>query len=451
MTIAPPPPRPAGLRPLPGARRRLSLVPGLTLPLIALAMMVSSDYKLRVRPLGQSLSATPDLNTLLEIGVYGLSFLVLVRALLAARSTVSAATPLLFLTWLYCAYMCASVAWSVYPVLGVVRGWQFLVSAALAAALARYATRRDLHRLAHWYVAVVSCSVVFGMVVHLPRQRLMQNRFNWLFVHPVIAGTWLGLAVVLTLWLLLTRHERPGLPTAPTLLYLGALVLVVGGLLGTQTRGAIGGCAFGTATLLLVRYRRQAAEVAVLGACAVTLVGLLFLPRIVVFLSRGESSEELTSFNGRTPLWDQAYQLVLAHPLTGYGTTASRGLSFDNVGLGGAHNAAINVLVDGGLIGFTLWTGIVLGLARLFRYLLRTRAGQVDVPVMAAALVYLFVNGVTTEGLGFVATVSSTWLFVLVGWTAVLCRRTPARAASPEPRPTTPVPAQTPLHDKRHP
>ena len=440
--------RPATSPPMVGRHGRTPL-PALALPLAALMLMLSSDYKFRIRELGESLSATPDLNTLAEIGIYGLTFFVLGRALLLVGSKVSAATPLIFLTWLYAAYMCASVVWSVYPVLALVRGWQFLVAAVLAAALARFATRRDLHLLVHWYVVVVAGSVVFGMLVHFPRRRLMMDRFNWLYVHPVIAGTWLGLAVVLTLWLLLTRKERPGLPQLPAWAYLVVLAFATGGLIGTQTRGAIGGCTVGVAALLLVRFRKQAVEVAALGLVAVTAVALLFLPTIVTFLSRGETSKELTSFNGRTPLWDQAYHLVLGRPLVGYGTTASRGLFFDDTGLGGAHNAAINVLVDGGLIGFALWGAVMLGIVRLCRPLLRTAVGRVDVPVIAAVLTFLFVNGGTTEGLGFVANVSAMWLFVLVGWVGVLCRRTPVLPSPRPPRPAL-VPRQPFLQGKRN-
>ena len=430
---------------MPTTRLR-GVLPGWAVALSALAMMVVSDYKLRVRSNEDSLSASPDFQTLAEIGLYGLVLALLVRSLLLVRAQATPATPVLFLAWLYAGYMWVSAVWSVYPLLALVRGWQFAVTAVLAAALARLATRADLHRLAHWYVATVSSSVVFGLLVQLPRQPRMQDRFNWLFVHPVIAGTWLGVAVVVVLWLLLTRSERAGLPRWPAWAYGGALLLVGGGLLGTQTRGAIGGCTVGVAVLLLVRYRRQAVEVGVLGAGAVVLVGLLFLPRIVTFLSRGESTERITSFNGRTPLWTQAYELVLASPLFGYGTTASRGLFFDTVGLGGAHNAIINVLVDGGLIGFALWLGVLAGCARLIGPALRTGAGAVDAPLLAAVLTFLFVNGGTTEGLGFVANVSSTWLYVVVGWLAVLCRRPAPVLPPPGARP---VPARAPVDAPR--
>ena len=350
----------------------------------------------------------------------------------------------MFFTWVYCIYMCCSVAWAVYPPLAVVRGWQFLVTAALSAVIYRYGTRLDMHRLAHWYICVAAGSVVFGMVFHFPRLRLMIHRFNWLYVHPVIAGTWLGLAVVLTLWLLLTRQERAGLPMLPTWCYWVVLALVAGGLIGTQTRGAIGGCAAGSAMLLMVLYRRRLIELLAFGAMALVTLAYLFLGDILTFLARGESSQELTSFNGRTPLWDQAYHLVLAQPLIGYGTTASRGLFWDNVALGGAHNAAINVVVDGGLIGLLLWFSVILWVVRLVPPLLRHSAGRVDAPVIAAVLTYLFVNGFTTEGLGYVGNVSSLWLFVLVGWTGLLYRPTrlphPRRhvsAAGPRPSPAS--------------
>jgi exopolysaccharide production protein ExoQ len=408
--------------------------PGVTIPAMILLMLTSSDYKLRIRDIGQSLSATPDLNSLAEICVYLAVCFGLGRVVLATRGHRTAAMPLMFFLWLYACYMAMTEVWAIYPVLGAVRAWQFIVTLLLVVVVARFAGRLDLHRLAIAYAMLVSCSVVFGMVFKFPRLRLQQERFNWLYVHPVIAGSYLAIGTIIIVWLLWCRLRDAALVRAPVLLLIVMLALTAGGLLATKTRGAIGGCVAGLGILAIMAFRRY--RVATFGAGVIAAFTALyfFIGPILAYLSRGEDAGEITSFNGRTPLWSQAWDLFLDRPLTGYGVTASRGLFWNNVALGGAHNAMINVVVDGGLIGLVLWLAVIGQIVRRLPRLMKTAAGFTDAPVLGGILACLLLDGVTTEGMGYIANVNAIWFFVVAGWTAMLVRLTTSTRRPPAPR-----------------
>lgn len=408
--------------------------PGVTIPVMFLLMFVSSDYKLRIRDIGQSLTATPDLNTIVEICVYGLIFVMAGRVVLLSRGHRTQGMKVMYLVWLYAGYMALTELWAIYPVLGGVRAWQFVVTLTVVVVVARFGTRLDMHRLALGYAMLVSASVIFGMVFKFPRLRLQQDRFNWLYVHPVIAGSYLAVAVLLVTWMLLCRLRRSLLVSPPFLLLVVMLGLTVGGLLATKTRGSIGACAVGIAVLVLMALRRYRAATGAAGLIALVLVGLYVLGPILGYLERGEGESSLTSFNGRTPLWAEAWRLFQIRPLTGYGITASRGLFWNDVALGGAHNAVVNVAVDGGLIGLALWAALVLAVFRRLPALMKTADGFTDAPLLGAVLTALLVNGVTTEGMGYIANVNALWFFVVTAWTVMLIRVLAERLQGQRPR-----------------
>jgi exopolysaccharide production protein ExoQ len=395
------------------------------LAVLVLAMLVASEYKLRLRPPAATLRGDLDLQIAVELGVYGLAALFLLAMFGYPRRQ---RPPAVLLTAGYFSVvMLASTLWAVYPVTAFTRGCQLVIVAALAWAIYHHGRRDQLHLLVHAYIGLVAVSVVVGVVHPYPRGALVQDRFNWLYVHPVTAGSYLGLAVVLLLALLLGRvpgHRQP--VRWPRWLYLALLAGTVAALVATRTRGAIGGCLVGCAVVVFSARRRLPRRdlfgVAVLG---VLLVLILVGSDLVDFVLRGEGTARLETFNGRLDLWQEAIGLVQRRPLLGYGLTASRGLFLDSTGLGGAHNALVNVLVDGGLIGAACWLAL---LATVFGSLWRlpqTPAVTTDRPLLLGSMIFLVVNSVTMEGLSVPANVSSIWLYVVVGWLGVLLRAVP--------------------------
>jgi O-antigen ligase len=319
-----------------------------------------------------------------------------------------------------------TVFYAIYPALAAARGVQLLMTCGLAHAIAVRADRSQLHWLAHAYVVLVTASVAFGLAVPYPRTELQANRFTWLYVHPVMAATYLGLSVVLLIGILLRNRHRAPAPRWPTWIYLLLLAVNLGALLATRTRGAMAGCLVGCFVVAIVGARRtNRLDIAVMSVVVAVLAGILAVDEILSFLARGESSESLRTLSARTVLWEEAFDRFWERPLFGYGLTASRGIFFETVGLGGGHNALINVMVDAGAFGVVVFLsliGVLIRSARSVRH--RFGVGD-DVPIVLGALAFLLVNSFTVEFMATPGTAANIWFLLLVGWVVVLIRLAP--------------------------
>lgn len=412
--------------PLPGLTAHLSsqrprlTADGRWVVLLSLVLMLASDYKLRSRAVDQTVGGSADLTVLAEIGVYGLVALCLYRRF-GIRPPTRRTTGLLFAAWSFGVYVAMSALWSPFPQLGVVRGAQLLVTAALAQALASWATPADLHRFAHAFLVVVLASVAIGVVHPFPRTPHTGDRFNWLYVHPVIAGVYLGLAILLATGFL-TRRPAAG-RRWPPVAYVACLVVLTAALVATGTRGAAIGCAIGLLMLLATtKGPRGRADLLVMGVVTGVVLTLAASDQILAFLARGESADKLATLNSRTDLWALATKAFAQQPIFGHGLGASRGLFLRDIGLGGGHNAFINALVDNGVVGTAIFVVLLVTMLTVMARLARTRALRSDAGLLIAILAFFLVDGVTTEGLAAPANVSGIWLFILVAWTETLRR-----------------------------
>ncbi len=412
------------------APRRPRAWPRAWLAVLVPAMLLASEYKLRLRSSLAPVAGRPDLQVVVELGIYTLVALFLATQF-GLPSRGRRPSGLLLLAGYFSAIMLASTLWAVYPSLALARGYQLAITAGLAWAIYTYGERDQLHMLCHAYVALVAASVCAGVLHPYPRNPGVANRFNWLYVHPVTAGTYLGLAIVILVAILWEGGPAQNLLRWPSWIYLALLVVDVGALLATRTRGALGGCVAGCVAILLWGRRRLSrrdllAVFLIIGL----LTAALFGNDILAFLLRDQGAARLESFGGRLPLWHEAINLVAQRPLLGYGLTAARGLFLGSFGLGGGHNAFINVVTDGGLIGSVCWLSLIVAVFVAVRQLWHSPVAQPDLTVLLGSMVFLVVNGVTTEGLSAAANLSSIWLYVVVGWLGVL-RRASAEGAAP--------------------
>lgn len=397
-----------------------------TLPLV---LMVASDYDFRLRAADESLSGRPDAAIVFEIAVYA-AVTAFMLVFIGRPPRWRRSSKLLFATWGFGVSMMMTAFYAIYPVLAMVRGIQLLVVCGLAQVITRHASRLQLHRLAHAYVVLVSVSVVAGLALPFARSPIRANRFNWLYVHPVVTGTYLGLATIILFgYLIIRRRQQEAAfgrqqqaPLWPWRVYACLLAMNATALIATRTRGAIAATVCGclvTAFMVAPPVRRLDLLVVLPAICLVT--GLLFGSQIVTFVERGDSIEQLQTLNTRTDLWGQALDFFKEKPFTGYGLTASRGLFLEATGLGGAHNGFVNVLTDGGLLGIGWWLALLILLARLLSSGVVRRL-IVEAPLLLGLLTFLLVSSLTFEGLGTPANVSNIWLFVLVGWAGVIGR-----------------------------
>ena len=73
----------------------------------------------------------------------------------------------------------------------------------------------------------------------------------------------------------------------------------------------------------------------------------------------GSGLDEIATLSSRTDLWSVALDAFGQNPIFGYGITSSRGLFYDETGLGGGHNAVINTLVELGIVGIVIWGTLI--------------------------------------------------------------------------------------------
>ncbi|WP_433333623.1 O-antigen ligase family protein [Spirillospora sp. CA-294931] len=406
---------------------------------LPLVLMLASDYKLRSREVDQAVSGSADFTVLAEIGVYACAALYLAHRF-GLRPPTRRITGLQFAAWSFAVYVAASALWSPFKSLGLVRGTQLLVTAFVAHAVATRATPRDLHRLAHAFIAIVLASVAIGVAHPFPRTSRTEDRFNWLYVHPVTAGVYLSVALILVLSYLIRRREDAGHRLWHPIIYAGAFVVFAGSLVATGTRGAAAGCAAGILALLAsARGPRGRADTVVLGAAVATVAALAFSEKILAFVARGETADKVASLNSRTELWALAMRAYSEEPVFGRGLGASRGLFLEDIGLGGGHNAFVNALVDNGTVGTAIFAALLLTLGCVLLFLARHRSLRADAGLLIGILTFFLVDSITTEGLAAPANVSGIWLFILIAWAETL-RRQGGDVPAPRPHEAVAVP-----------
>ncbi|WP_405395236.1 O-antigen ligase family protein [Microbispora hainanensis] len=388
--------------------------------LIPIALILASEYKLRSRAASEAIGGGVDATILLEVGVYGVVAVYLYRrfGIGAPRRRPSS---IRLLTWGWTAYSALSVLWTPFPTFAAVRAVQLLIIAAVCQVMISRAEREDLWRLAHAFIVLVVVSVGIGVAIPFPRTPLTVDRFNWLYVHPVSAGIFLGIAI-----LLIAGFVLPGGPPRswPLSAYLVAAAILVAALIGTGTRGAAGGCLAGLAVMCwLARGTRGRVMFLMTAVPAAMVAGLAFTDQLVGFATRGETVEQLETLNARTDLWTFALRAFETEPFFGNGLSSTRGLFLDEMGLGGGHNAFVNVLVEGGVVGLVLFC--MLGLALMVRLVTLTRLRHIrtEAAMLLGLMVFFVVDGITTETVAAPANVASVWLFAVIAWTIILARQ----------------------------
>jgi len=382
-----------------------------------IALVLVSDFQFRLRDNTQAVSGNADPFVLLEVGTYAAVALFL-YVKFRPRPRLHRTSRLVLLGYAYAAVLVLSALYAPYVALAMVRAGQVAVAVALFRCVALHTDPHTPHRIAHAYAVLIAASVVFGVLVPFPRPPLQQERFTWLYVHPVQAGEMLAIATVVLAAYLLTGglprngpHWRPGA-------YLFLLAICGGALLATRTRGAVLGAAVGIAVLLWTRWRGvRKFELAIVGSVALAVVLVSSSDAIEAYFARGESAERLATLNSRTELWAQAFDAFAEHPLYGWGLTATRGLFLKTMGLGGGHNALINLLVDTGILGAVAWLALLVGiLVAAYRLTRRKDEPRVDGMLVSAVLLGMMANSIFTESLGAPANAAFTWLYLLLAW-----------------------------------
>ncbi len=382
---------------------------------------------------------------LAELAVYGLIGVWAVWRLAPTRPRL---TPLTVVMWGYILTTAASSLYSTFALLALARAVQLVIIGAVVHVLAVDGRLRQIGTLIHGWIVLLTGSIAIGLAYVAPTTLAQEGRFTWLFVHSVSAGSMLALSVPMLfgLWLSAGRKDNPISLPWPRWSYGLLLAVHIVFLLATRTRGSIGGAFVAVAAMAWIWTGRRAKPQLVLGSLVAGGASLLaFGGPVLDFLTRGETAEQIGTFNRRTEIWSLAWESFLDHPLHGLGFTSAKGVFFDETGLGGAHNALINVMIDTGLAGLTWWIALLVSvgvaISRVGRSVQRRElvvgaagSSRADHLILLGMFTASIVNSITTEGLGAGVNVSAIWLYLMVAWIGVL-RRDGRAPAEQEPTP----------------
>jgi len=400
-----------------------------------LALIIATEYKLRRRANDAAVSGSADPFIVLELGVYAF---IGVYLLLRLKPKMR---PNLILMWTvgWCLTAAVSTLYAPSPLLALVRGGQLVIIALLVLQFVNDGDVAMMRRFVHGYVVLVSASIAIGLVYVAPTSNEQSGRFTWLFTHSVVAGSMLAISTVLLFSMWLT-HRVARLPWARWV-YALLFVLNVVFLVRSRTRGSIG-AALVALLVVLVLWLRAAGKrdlmvsaVVVMSALALTVGG-----PIIAFYLRDSDASELASFNNRTLVWTIAADVIEARPFHGMGLTASRSVFLEQTGLGGAHNAYINVLVDVGLLGIFWWGGLVVlvfaGGWRLRRRVRRVAGAEAltfDTVAIVGVMVCQLINAITAEYVGAGVSAAALMLYMTGAWVVLVGDACDERGSDPSP------------------
>jgi len=225
------------------------------LPWSWLLLLFVSNIKPTTRDAREAITGSASVDNLIELGVYGLIAAGCIAALARHRHSPTRSAGVMMLTS-FGLLAVASAAWSSVPVFSVVRGSQIIVVALLTIVSVEAWRSKLRDVVADWiriwqgYAIVVMALVVFGVLMGPS-----ESRFRWPGTEPIMVGSYLALAAVVVLSMLLERGWR--FPR-PKLALMSVLVVVfVTFMLVNTTRSTLAGFAVGAIAVYLTRSARR--------------------------------------------------------------------------------------------------------------------------------------------------------------------------------------------------
>jgi O-antigen ligase len=280
------------------------------------------------------------------------------------------------LTLLFVIWNGVSILWSIDPVLTTERARTYVQTLVLVVVLwDLYRTPEQLRAGMQAYV--LGAFVCVGLLGHAyffeggaDARRLTVAGFN-----PNVAafGIVLGLPMA---WYLARLAPGPSPPRALqwlNLIYLPAAMLAM---VQTGARSAMASSvlALGFMALSLPRLKPAARVAFVLAVIAAPALALphLSLEKIQRIASTSDEVED-ASFGGREAVWSEGFALLAAHPWLGVGSGSFTTAAVET--RKAPHNFAVSILVEIGIIGFSLFAAVLgvtaLGALRQERWLRR--------------------------------------------------------------------------------
>lgn len=389
--------------------------------LLIVPAVIIGGMKFRYRLASESLEGSVDANILFELGVYVAVFALVVMVAYTRRIGLLRPTRAEGWLYTYAAWAVISTAWSVSPNFTLVRGVQTVILIVAAVTLARAVPfERIVARASGAYVGVILLAAVLALTFPWARGVRLDwftgsPRFAWFADHPIQVAVHCGLAAVLLLCVILERPDgrrRSGKTAGWAWV---ALLLVLGIMAATVSRGPIVAVLSAAAAMVAVRYLdvRESALV-VCGVLGLMLAATLFASPLqalatlqveegglMQMLLRERSGANLLSMGGRFELWSTATALAGERPLLGYGFIASRGPLLEQLAWAGhAHNGPLQSLLDLGVLGaMLLWIPVLVALIRGLRLHPDTRGRMLARLFIVGCLSFLILVSLTDPSL----------------------------------------------------
>jgi O-antigen ligase len=223
-----------------------------------------------------------------------------------------------------------STLWSIYPAWTIYKSLEFLVEAALlAAVLGTLRSVEDFKTFWDWtwtLYGLLLFSVWIGAVLW-PKEALEASYqvgilgYRLMGVVPGQGANRVGDLGALVGVIAFSRLVSADRQKSDRVWYAALLLVCLVTMVFSQTRSAIAGFLLGS--LLILLFTRRVA----LGAILSVVGGLLVTAGSVggliwAFLLRGDTQADISSFSGRLRMWSFAWQKLMEHPWTGLGAYA---------------------------------------------------------------------------------------------------------------------------------
>lgn len=370
-----------------------------------LLTFVLLNHQIVSNPDPTKLSRRAPIHVVLEIAGFAAIVILVAPILRWRRHVVSRASSSITLVPLLGCWMMTTVVWSADRGSALVRGGELVILGLLAWAtvILGQAHRANLERilvlLLRWYAWLIAVLVLLGFAYGPLRASVGPynlNRFTWPAAHPDASGLMLALGLVVVL-----GAPRRVLAVPPAVRV--AAVAVMGyALFENQSRTAIIGVLLATMVVVWQAGRRRAVLRWLVLPYLITVGAIVAMSSssyLVDYALRGGTTQQLSNLNSRTQLWGIAFDR-LGNPLNwliGLGEGAAQRVFVEKVAFAGnAHNSALALLVNLGLIGLGLAVSVVVRASVAAVRLSRSRVGPLGVPLLGMWIVVL-VHAVTSD------------------------------------------------------
>jgi exopolysaccharide production protein ExoQ len=334
-------------------------------------LVMLAETRFRSRDPNALISGDIDAQIVFELFLYGVILLFTLVNMNSSRLRYPKPTLIERILFGYVVLAIISSFWSYDPWITAVRGIQLLILYTLCFLAVRVlGSQRVLRILTGTVIFYVLVCALIALSIPWPSTRIRGvERFSWFSVHPILAASYTGTAVILIIAeaLFAPGSWRQRILGLPVWLYIIPLGLI---LLATRSRGALIAVVLAGSALSVKKYVNPwiAGFVGyIMFALPTISLGLgLYSARIVrdlldeqhpliAFVLRQQSAEDFGSVSGRAELWHSVYAMFLDRPIFGYGYSASRNLLLKVLPWAGdAHNAFAETLLGLGIAGTAL-------------------------------------------------------------------------------------------------